>query len=282
MKRIGIGTALLAAAIALVALSAASVAAARNPEYLTCGKVKKDKTTKKYTGHYTDKLCSETNLMNEGKYERVPVTKFPIKTAAKKIGETSIFLYNPLEHKNEAELPCKEASESGTINNSSEQTLSIVYKGCVVPTVLKTGKTAKDPGPCSSPGKASAEVVTEPLVTKLVWLDEAETVPGIRVEAATMGGVFQDAECSGGNVKIKTTGAILAKLTPAGVLTKLLTATFNATLSTGEPEFGGYWEGAVKTEVKLFSEIKGLVEEPAVPTSEVATIPQKSGKVLVG
>ena len=270
------------AAVALVALSMTGVAAARNPEYLGCGKVKKDKTTKKYTGHYTDKNCSEPNLMNEGKYERVPPKKFPIKTSAKKIGETSIYLYNPPEHKNEAELPCKEGSESGTINNSSEQTLSIVYKGCVVPTVLKTGKTAQDPGPCNSPGKASGEVVTEPLVTKLVWLDEAETIPGIRVEAATVGGVFQDAECSGGNVKIKTTGSILAKLTPAGVLTKLLTATFNATLTTGEPEFGSYWEGAVQTEVKLFSEITGLVEKPAVPTSEVSTIPQKSGKVLVG
>ena len=200
--------------------------------------------------------------MNEGKeqYERVAVAKFPIKTAAKKFGETSIYLLQPARTQKRSRTAVqRRAPKSGTINNSSEQTLSIVYKGCVVPTVLKTGKTAKDPGPCNSPGKASAEVVTEPLVTKLVWLDEAETVPGIRVEAATMGGVFQDAECSGGNVKIKTTGSILAKLTPAGELTKLLTATFNATLSTGEPEFGGYWEGAVKTEVKLFSEITGLV-----------------------
>lgn len=276
MKRIGIATALLAAAVALVALSGASVAtAAGAPEYLACGKAKKNKVTKKYEGHYTDKNCSEANMANEGKYERV-AAKFPIKTAAKKFGETKIYLYNPPEHKNEAEVPCKEGSESGTINNSREQTITITYKECIVPV------TGKFPGPCSSPGKSSGEVVTEPLVTKLVWLDEAETVPGIVVEPATMGGAYQYAECSGGNVKVKTTGSLLAKLTPAGELTKLLTATFNASPTTGEPEFGGYWEGAVKTEVKLFSEIKGIVEKPAVPTSEVATIPQKSGKVLIG
>lgn len=274
MKRIGIATALLAAAIALVALSATGVAAAAGaPEYLACGKVKK--VNKKYTGHYTDKLCHEVNGTNEGKYERV-AAKFPIKTSVKKLGETKIYLYNPLEHKNEAEVPCKEGSESGTINNSREQTLTITYKSCIVP------GTGKFPGPCSSPGKSSGEVVTEPLVTKLVWLDELETVPGILVEAATMGGTYQYAECSGGNVKVKTTGSLLAKLTPVGELTKLLTASFNASPTTGEPEFGGYWEGAVRTEVKLFSEIKGIVEKPAVPTSEVSTIAQKSGKVLVG
>jgi hypothetical protein len=281
MKRIGIGTALLAAVISLAALSATSVAAAAGgPEYLACGKVKKNKTTKKYTGHYKNKLCSEVSVTNEGAYEHV-AAKFPIKTSVKKLGETSIYLYNPVEHKNEAEVPCTGGSESGSIINSGEETLTITYTGCVVPTTLKTGKTAQDPGPCKSPGKASGEVVTEPLVTKLVWLDEAETVPGVLVEAAMPGGTFQEAECGGGLVKVKTTGALLAKITPANELTKLLTLTFNATLMTGEPEFGGYWEGAVKTEVKLFSEIKGPVEKPAVPTSEVSTIPQKTGKVLV-
>lgn len=274
MKRIGIGG-ILAAAIVLAALSASSVAAAAGgPEYLACGKA--TKVNKKYTGHYANKVCSEVSVMNEGKYERVAIKKFPIKTSSKKFGETKIYLYNPPEHKAEAEVPCKEGSESGSIINSREQTVTLTYTGCVVP------PSGKFPGPCSSPGKASAEVVTEPLVTKLVWLDEAEMVPGILVQPATMGGVFQDAECAGGVVKVKTTGSLLAKLTPVGEPTKLLTVTFNASPTTGEPEFGSYWEGAVKTEIKLFSEIKGPIEKPAVPTSETSTIPQKTGKVLVG
>lgn len=273
MKRIGIGG-VLAAVIALAALSASSVAAAANPEYLGCGKAAK--VNKKYTGKYADKTCSEVSLTNEGKYERV-AAKFPIKTKSK-FGETKIYLYNPVEHKIEAEVPCEKGAESGTINNSREQTLTLTYSGCKVP------PSGKFPGPCNTPGQKPGVVVTKPLATKLVWLDELETEPGILVTPAEPGGVFEEVVCLVGKVQVKQTGALLARIAPDGELTKLLTATFTASPTTGEPELGGYWEGGLRTEVKLFSEIHapGGIEEENVPTSETSTIPQKSGKVLIG
>jgi hypothetical protein len=275
MKRISI-CGVLATAIALAALSAPTVAAAAGgPEYLACGKAKK--VNKKYTGHYGNKTCTEVSLTNEGKYERT-AAKFPIKTKSK-FGKTTIYLYNPMEHKAETEVPCEAGSESGTITASREQTLTMIYSGCTVP------PSGKFPGPCNSPGEKSGVVVTKPLATKLVWLDEAETMPGILVSPAEPGGVFEEVLCLSGKVKVKQTGSLLAKLTPAGELTKLITATFTASPTTGEPEFGSYWEGGTATEVKLFSELKAEkfgIDYPAVPTSETSTIPQKSGKVLIG
>ena len=123
MKRIGI-VAMVAAAIGLAALAASSVAAAAgSPEFLACGKAPKNKETKKYTGKYTNKACSEVSLTSEGKYERVAETKFPVKTKAK-FGETKIYLYNPPEHKAEAEVPCEKGSATGTITNSRPKRLS--------------------------------------------------------------------------------------------------------------------------------------------------------------
>jgi hypothetical protein len=281
MKRIGIGG-VLAAAIALAVLSAPTVvAAAGGPEYLACGKAAK--VNKKYTGHYTNKLCSEVSLTNEGKYEHA-AAKLPIKTKSK-FGATTIYLYNPIEHKLASEVPCEKGVESGTITGSREGTLALTYTGCSVPATFKNGEKSKFVGPCNSPGKKEGEVVTEPLATKLVWLDEEEKVPGILVSAAEPGGVFEEVLCAGGEVKVKQTGSLLAKVTPANEVTKLITATFTASSTTGEPEFGEYWEGGTPTEVKLFSELKAEkfgIEYPAVPTSENSTIAQKSGKVLIG
>ncbi len=281
MKRIGI-VAVTAAAIALVALSAASVAAAAGgPEYLVCAKAAK--VNKKPTGHYSNKECSEVNATNEGKYERVTATKFPVKTTAK-FGETKIYLYNPMEHKYESEVPCKTGSASGSINNSTEGTIKLTYKGCNVPKEFADHEPSQFPGACNSPGKKTEEVVSETLATRLVWLDEAKTVPGLLIAPEPPGTTFGVVECTKGLVKVKQYGSILAKLTPVGAVSKLLTATLNANTTTGEPEFGGYWEGATQTEVKLFSEIHAPdgIEKPAVPTSELSTIPLKNGKVLVG
>ncbi|HTY96988.1 MAG TPA: hypothetical protein VMB91_08105 [Solirubrobacteraceae bacterium] len=281
MKRIGI-VAMVAAAIGLAALAASSVAAAAgSPEYLACGKAAKSKETKKYTGHYSNKECSEVSATNEGKYERVASTKFPVKTKAK-FGETTIYLYNPLEHKTVSEVPCKTGAASGTINNATEGTVTLTYKGCNVPEKFKNGEKAQFAGACNSPGKKKEEVVTEQLTTKLVWLDEAETVPGVILEPTTPGGTFESVECLAGIVKVRQYGSILADLTPAGSLPKVLTATLNANTETGEPEFGSYWSSGTQTEVKLLSEIHAPnIEEPGVPTSEVSAIPLKDGKVLV-
>ncbi len=279
MKRIGIGG-LVAAAIVLASLSAASVAtAAGSPEFLGCAKVKK--VNKKYTGHYTDKACSEVNGTNEGKYERGP-GKFPVKTTGK-FGLTTIYLYDPETHKYESEVPCKTGAVAGTITNSTEETIKLTYKGCNIPKEFADHQPAQFQGACNSPGKKSEEVATETLAAKLVWLDEAKTVPGLLIAPEPPGTTFGVVECVKGLVKVKQYGSILAKITPVGAVTKTLTASMNASTTTGEPEFGGYWEGPTQTEVKLFSEIHAPdgIEKNAVPTSQISTIPEKDGKVLV-
>src|SRR5271169_3680404 len=139
MKRIGIGG-VLAAAIMLAALSAASVAsAAGGPEYLGCGKAAK--VGKKYTGHYSNKECSVVSETNEGKYERV-APKFPIKTKSK-FGVTTVYLYDPIEHTLKAEVPCETGSLTGQITNGREQTLTLSYSGCVIPKEFHNGEKAK-------------------------------------------------------------------------------------------------------------------------------------------
>jgi hypothetical protein len=280
MRRIGIGS-VVTAAIVVAALSAASVAAASvNPEYLVCGKVAK--VNKKYTGHYTNKECSQVSATNEGKYERQAPIK-PVKTKAK-FGLTTVYLYKPGEPAYESEVPCEKGSASGEITGGREQTLTITYSGCVIPKEFKDGAKAKFFGPCESPGESEkkATIVTKPLATKLVWLNSEETEPGILVSAAEPGGLLEEAECFLKKIDIKQTGSMLARIAPENEFTELLTATFTASSVTGEPELTTYWEGGTPTEVKLFSAISGLATYPAVPTAETSTVPQKSKAILIG
>ena len=95
-------------------------------------------------------------------------------------------------------MPCKKGAASGTINSSREQTLTLTYKECIVPP--KTAK--KFSGPVLLTGQGCRRSRQEALVTKLVWLDEAETVPGIWWNRPDGRGL-QYAECIGGNVKVK-------------------------------------------------------------------------------
>lgn len=291
MKRIGIGG-LVVAAIVLASLSAVSVAAAAGgPEYLGCGKAAK--VNKKFTGHYSNKECSTVSPTNEGKYERV-APKFPIKTSSK-FGVTTVYLYDPETHKLESEVPCAKGSLKGSINNSREQTLTLTYSGCIIPAVFKNGQKARFQGACNSPGQKPSDIVSHPLATKLVWLNEEETEPGILITPAEPGGTFEEVLCIEGEpkpgpekseklLKVTQTGSLLARIAPEGELTKLLTATFTANELTGEPELSSYWEGGLQAGAGLFSEIVSealKVDFPAVPTAQTSTIPQKSGKVLI-
>lgn len=287
MKRIGIGG-ILAAAIVLAGLAAASVAAAAGgPEYLGCNKAAK--SGKLFIGKYSEKTCgkeaSEAEQIEgkKNKYERGP-DKFPVKTSSK-FGPFTAYVYDPIEHKLKAEVPCEKGALKGQINNSTEQTLTLSYSGCVIPKEFKNGEKAQFPGPCNTPSQKPGVIVSKPLATKLVWLNEAETEPGILVSAAEPAGTFEEVECFFGKVKIKQTGTILAKIAPKGELTKLLTATFTANSTTGEPELSSYWEGGLAVGAALDSEISAPefgIFYPAVPTSQTATIPEKSGKVLIG
>ncbi len=280
MRRISIVGLLLAAAFAFSALASSSALAAGGPEYLACGKAAK--SGKKYTGKYANKTCSEVSVTSEGKYERVAITKLPVKFKSK-IGVTKVYVYNPKEPSENAEVICTKGKDAGTITGGREGTVTITNEGCEVPLENASKKQSKFPGPCNTPGQKSGVIVSKPLATKLVWLDEAQTEPGIEIQPAEAEGPFEEAACLFEKVKVKQTGSILAKVTPVGEATKLLTITFSVDPTTFEQIPGGYWEGATFTETKLFSEIHAPngIEEKAAPTSEASTVPQKSSTILV-
>ena len=280
MRRITIVGLLLAAALALSALASSSALAAGGPEYLVCGKAAK--SGKKYTGKYATKACSEVSVTSEGKYERVALTKLPVKFKSK-IGVTKVYVYNPKEPSESAEVICTKGKDAGTITGSREGAVTLTNEGCAVPKEDANGNKPKFPGPCNTPGQKSGVLVSKPLATKLVWLNEAETEPGIEIQPAEAGGPFEEAGCLFEKVKVKESGSILAKVTPVGEATKLLTITFSANPTSFEQIPGGYWEGATFIETKLFSEIHapGGIEEKAVPTSEASIVPQKSSTILV-
>lgn len=279
MRRITIVGLLLASAVALGAIAASSALAAGGPEYLACAKAKKD--GKKYTGRYENKTCSELSGTGEGKYERV-AAKFPLKFKSK-IGETKVHVYDPKDSAEDAEVICTKGKDAGAITSSTAGTVTITEEGCNVPVEDENGNKSKFPGACNTPGQKSGVIVSKPLATKLVWLDEAHTEPGIEIQPAEAGGVFEEASCLFEKVKVKETGTILAAVSPVGVATKLLTITFSVTPMTYEQVPGGYWEGETFTATKLVSEIHatGGIEEVGAPTSEASVVPQKSGPILV-
>lgn len=274
MKRFAIVASSLAVALALGAIGASGALAA-SPEYLACGKAAKSGKT--YTGTYSNKTCSEVSAKSEGKYERV-APKFPVKFSSK-FGETTVFLYNPLEHQIQAEVPCQKGKATGEITGADAGTLTLTYEHCEVP------PSGKFPGPCESPNqKRSGVILTEPLATKLVWLDEAESEAGIAVGPAAPGGLIEVADCGTVDVPVQQYGSLVGTIAPVGEATKLLTATFSANTSAGEEAFEGYYEEGHFVEDKLVSDIedKALkVEYKNVPTLQDLVVPQKSGAILV-
>ena len=251
------------AVVALGAVAAGSAAAA-SPEYLTCAKVKN-------SGKYSNKTCSEANAKGEGKYERVPLTK-----AAKfkgTVGAVNIYLYEPknTEDPVKGHFGCKSGKYSGSISNSREGALTITYSECE-----SKGKLI---GPCNSPHGKSGVVTTSTLASKLVWLNEAETEPGIEFKAKS-GGIAA-VECS----SIETAelvGTMLAKIAPTKETSKDQTITMNASSTTGEPELPGWWEGGMPLSESLKSNLKGSVENyEGVPTSQSSVFSQKGPDVLI-
>ena len=280
MRRTNIVGLLLAAILALGAVAASSALAAGGPEYLACGKAKKE--GKKYTGKYENKTCSEVSGTSEGKYERA-AAKFPVKFKSK-IGATKVHVYDPKDSSEDAEVICTKGKDAGAITSSTAGTVTITEEGCNVPVEDENGNKSKFPGACNTPGQKSGVIVSKPLATKLVWLDEAHTEPGIDIQPAEAGGVFEEADCLFEKVKVKETGSILAAVAPVGVATKLLTITFSVQPTTYEQIPGGYWEEETFTATKLVSEIHatGGIEEVGAPTSESSVVPQKdSGTLLV-
>jgi len=266
MRRIRIAGLVLAAVFAVSALAAASSTAAE-PEYLSCGKASGK------TGHYMNKACSEVSAKSEGKYERTALT-VPDKFKAKS-GATGLFLYNPMTKETLIEVPCAKDKDEGEIINTREAKLKITYEGCVIP----EGRALK--GDCTSEGqKKAGTIVTDALVSRLVWTNEAETEVGIELEPATPGGPFTKFGCANMAEEVEVLGSEVGKITPVNEASKTLTTSFNVG-SFGQPEFGGLYEGGTMTTVTELANLSGFVAHPDVPFSEKSVEPQKGGVALV-
>lgn len=258
-----------AAAICALGSIGTTGAFAAQPEYVGC--VKAAKSGKTYTGKFADKTCSTPNAKSEGKYE-LGAAKLPGKLKGS-TGKMDIYLYAPLTGKIEGHFECAGGKESGTLTSSTTGTMSVSYSGCKA-----TGGLA---GPCNSPGQKSGTVLTEPLATKLAWLDEAETEPGLEIEPATPGGAITKVVCAGGAETAEMVGTMLASFAPETGASKIETIEVSAGAMTGEPAFGGVWEEGSFVSEPLLSNLKGLKEFEGVPTGQNDTIAQKGPAILI-
>ncbi len=267
----GIGTIVLGvAALFASSLGAAASASASPPQYLAC--VKAARSGKAYTGAYADKTCSEASPGHDGKYE-LGAPKLPAKLKGT-VGKVDIYLYNPLTKAIEGHFECSSGKESGEIVSGTEGTLSTSYSLCHA-----TGQLA---GPCESPGQKAGVVVSEALDTRLVWLDEAQTVPGVAVTAASPGGDITQVQCAGGAETAELTGTMLATVGPTGEAAKSQTISFGADAGDGEPDFSGTWEEGSFQAAGLLSNLKGIKEYGGVPSSQSSVFTQKGPALLIG
>ena len=268
MKRSMIVGAVTAALLSTTAVASASAAA---PQYLTCSKAAKSGKT--YTGGYANKTCSETSPGHEGKYELGPLTALPAKLTGK-LGKVDIYLYNPMLKKIEGHFECTSGKETGSITSTREGTASLSYSGCHA-----TGGLA---GPCESPSQKAGVVVTHPLVSRLAWLDEAQTVPGIEFKPATEGGPITSVVCAEGAETAELLGTMTGTITPTSATSKTQTLGFAANATTGEPEYKGSWETGSFSSEPLYSNLYGIKEYAGVPTGQTSTVAQKGPAVLIG
>jgi hypothetical protein len=257
------------AAICALGAVAATAATAAEPAYVAC--VKAPKSGKTYTGKFSDKTCSEANAKAEGKYE-LGAPKFPAKLKGT-VGKMDIYLYAPATKKIEGHFECAAGKEIGSLTSGSEGTLGVSYSGCKA-----TGGLA---GPCNSPGQKSGTVHAEPLASRLVWLDEAETEAGLELRPATPGGALTKVVCAGGAETAELTGTMLASIAPTAGASKLETISLTASPTTGEPAFTGEWEEGSFVPKPLYSNLKGLKEFEGVPTGQNAVVAQKGPAVLI-
>ena len=114
-----------------------------------------------------------------------------------------------------------------------------------------------------------------------MWLNEAETQPGVLVTAASAGEITK-VVCAGGAETAELRGAMLATVTPTTEASKVQTISFAADATTGEPKFFGQWEEGLFREQPLRSNLKGLKEYEGVPTAQNSVVTQKGPALLIG
>ena len=187
MRKARIAVLCLAGAFALFALGATTASAfAPEPEWESC--VKAAKLGKTYTGHYSNKTCTETNAKGEGKYERTPVTEGTTFTGKGKAATITVA---------GKAIKCKKSTAAGEFVNSKRAFTELTFSSCAV-----NGSKA---APCESPSAGAGTIKTGSLLTAPVYLNAAETEPGVLVRAR---GAWAEITC--GSETFEVTGEVLA------------------------------------------------------------------------
>jgi hypothetical protein len=201
--------------VAVFALTAVMASGAQAGQWGTCGKAAKE--GKKYTGNYTDKLCSTKSATKEGKYEWVP--------NAANIPFTSEGGASHLKGA-AGEIACEHGTDSGTLEGATKDTDVFKFFGCK----LKPFELV-----CKSYGAAEGEIVTNTLASLMidngekglsgkepaageVWMQE--TAAGTHTDPVFgPGNWLADFECGG--IPFAVTGSVSGVVEKAYVEAKL-------------------------------------------------------------
>jgi hypothetical protein len=221
----------LVAALAFSALAASS-AWAEAPEYGRCLKAEKN-AKKEYNGKFSDSKCTkevpEAERAKKGKYTWVPGAESRKFTSSGGIGV--------LETVGGTGTECKSESSTGEFapgNNKEEKGIVVTFKNCV---------TLDEP--CSTPGAAEGEIVTNELEAIVGWENKARKKTDVMLSPAksVKSGLFTEFSCTG--LVIKVRGHVLVPI-KNDKMTSHETLKFKATKGKQKPE---KWEGAPATAI---------------------------------
>jgi hypothetical protein len=252
-------------ALAAVVVSSASAAL---PEFKVCAKAAKN-AEKKYTGKYTDKLCSHAVTAEEiaaGKTNKYELASWEAakKTSFKgKNGTSTLTSYIP---ENESTpwtggspagvVTCKSGKSAGNVTGPKTETVQVEFKTCT-----SEGKKCT-----STNGAKSGTIKTEPLSATIGYIEGGV---GADVEAASHK-LSAEFTCEG--LAIKTIGSVIGVVTGnINKISKESTQTFAANEKHGQAVVFGEFPENPETGPAHF--LLSNITPPGVtlPSTEVTT-----------
>lgn len=193
MRRTCVALCLLA--IASGGGSAASDAAAEAPEFGHC--IKQVPVEKAFHGKYRDSRCMNVVSPEEeaklGKWEWAP-------GPGAKPGLAVTLGPVTLQGVSGLAITCQEGTGTGELlaGTNKEASLTATFAGC-------NGNGI----PCSTPGKASGEISTDPLVAEAGWLEKAKRKTALELRPASEG-FFTHFKCMG--IEAEASGEVLVQI----------------------------------------------------------------------
>jgi hypothetical protein len=203
MNRMRILGLALVSVFAIVAISAASASAA--PAWYECAKASKN-AEKKYTGSYTDKVCSvkaSPGEIAEGKHNKYELQPGVGKGKAFKTSGTLAKLHTVIPGQGDVPVECAKYKGTGkaTLPNKVEK-------------VVTTFEKCKAAGaPCAS-GTKKETIVTTSTEGELGYISDKEpSKPVVGVDLKPEGGGYFATFTCTGVAEIRTTGSVIAEVT---------------------------------------------------------------------